>query len=185
MSKITGKIEVLLDSSGVNEYIALDIEQSSIQRYIDFIETKVDETFIENKKKRDNNKYHITILNAIQFGSIKKNSPEKIDEILAKLQTLQENFEACGIGAVNAPIKQTPEEVEAGSPQMTKEAFFIVVKNEELEQFRETLFPDWNLSALHCTLAFNPTDVHGKNIDKGVESIIYSKKEIYPQRKIV
>lgn len=174
MKKITGSFEIIKDSNG-SEYFVLNVDKESIQEHVNFLKTKVDPAFIEAQQKRDHESYHVTILNAIQYGSLKKKNPEALNELIAKISQQKPSFISHGIGTVSGERKQNKKEIEDGEPPQHIQAYFMILENHEIDQLRKEALYDWNITALHCTLAFKTQDVHG--VDKGISSLIYEKNE--------
>ncbi len=110
-------------------------------------------TFIDNKINRDGHHYHLTVINAMEWKSILKNSEHSLEE-LEKIvfPKIIDDIHFEGIGkAINN----------------NNEAHFIVVKSDFLDLFRD----GFNLTPkdFHITLGFDKKDVHG--VSKGVDSI--------------
>lgn len=177
MHRVTGKFEVIQDSLGA-DYLALSVDETTVLPYIKFLASKIPLSFIENQKKRDFSKHHVTVLNVIQLGAMRKHHPEMIEGMLDEFSKQEPVFYCHGIGQVKAMKKQSKEDIENGLPVQEIQAFFMVLENEKISELRLKYFPDWQHQALHCTLAFDKQDVHGKDIDKGISSLIYKDEEI-------
>lgn len=177
--EIKGQVKVFSDNGG-NEYLAFEINPASIQDYQKFLASKVDAEFIENQKKRDNETHHITLLNATQVGSTKKNHPENLEAIYTDFQSITEPFVLKGIGSVvsEKPNKDTED---------YNVAYFAIVENSQASEIRQKHFSNWNHQQLHCTLGFKDKDVHGPTINKSLESLKWTHSEIQNsqlQRKV-
>jgi hypothetical protein len=152
------KVEIFKDSSS-QEYLAAYLPEEIIQSYNKTLNTylknhnyseKQIETYFQNQNIRDKNTHHITILNAIEFGKIKKfKGIEHIEKILFPNQ--------------NAEIVLT----DIGSIKDNKtnnETFYIIARSGFLDKLRE----DFGLKNkdYHCTLAFDEKDVFSQIKDK-------------------
>jgi 2'-5' RNA ligase len=159
--KISTQLEIIKSTTGQN-YLALVVDNNDVSPYINFLDKQIDSNFIQNQQDRDRQQYHITVINAIEFGKLEKHNPTVLDDILK--DNLLKKFElyTYGIGTVEDIKKQA-------------QAWFVVCQNSELTQLREKLLlPPQDF---HITLAFDKSDVFGQSKDKS--SIIYKNDELW------
>lgn len=135
-----------------NKYIGVDIIPSLLTECLDLWEDSfpVQNQIIEmkvNKALRDKGKYHITVINVMEFNKLIKDDSDnrvKLEKLLG--QTVELEF--IGIGSA--------EDVEKGNI-----AHFVVVESSELDDIRKS----FNLKKLdfHITLGFDKKDVFGRS----------------------
>lgn len=172
MQNVTGHFEVIEDNQG-SPYFAFKVDKKSILSYVDFLAEKIDPSFIETQQKRDSGTYHVTILNSMHYGSMKKRNPDALEPLISKLSQQSPSFTIHGIGTVYGFKKQSKAEIEECVPQQETQAFFLVLSHETIDAIRKEAFPDWNFPSLHCTIAIKIQDIHGPDVDKGINSLIY------------
>lgn len=155
---ISGTIKIIQDSIG-QDYVAADIEEKNIDFYNQFLSIHLPNNYFENKIKRDKGKYHITIINSMSYGKLKKFNNDLLTNFLNNVLDKKFDFYTYGIGKV----------------ENNNEAYFVICENAEIMSLREKL----NISSqdFHITLAFNEKDVFG--IAKNRKSLIYNNNEIW------
>jgi hypothetical protein len=153
---ISAQIEIIQSSTG-QDYLALTVNNNDVAPYVDFLGKQLDSDFIQNQQNRDHQQYHITIINAMQLGKLKKHNPEDLNKILKEYLDKIFEISTDGIGLAIDSKKQS-------------QAWFVVCQNTELTQLREKLLlPPQDF---HITLAFDKSDVFGQPKDNS--SIIYT-----------
>ena len=156
--QIKGVVEIIESKTG-QPYVALTIDNSVGEIYQNFIKNHIDSSFIDNQQNRDRNSFHITLINAMQYGSMCKKN-QYIEEVTSLVGQEFKLF-TYGIG--------TAVDIKKG-----KQAWFAVMENSSLEQFRNKLMlPKQDF---HITLAFDGGDVFG--VAKDRSSVIYRNEEI-------
>lgn len=156
MQNIFGKCELLKDRTG-QPYLAVDIKYNQYSAYTNFMLSNDFHDDVERKLKRDNGLYHVTLINAAQWGALMKK--ELSEEILQSLEGKEISFISHGIGIAEKDGHK---------------AYFVILENLEVDQFREKY--GLHHHDLHMTLAFNEKDVHG--VPKNKNTCLYSNDEI-------
>lgn len=156
MNKIIGKCEMLQDKTG-QSYLAIDVKEEHYSIFANFMLSNNFHDDVQRKLVRDKNCYHVTLINAAQWGSLTKR--ELADEVLQQLHGKEFSFTCHGVG------KAEKDE---------HSAHFAILENEELNQFRAKY--DLKPHDFHMTLAFNEKDVHG--VPKNKETCVYTLDEI-------
>lgn len=155
---ITGQLNIINDKAG-NPYVALVVENDIGLLYQHCLENYIDKDYISNQQKRDHNNFHITVINAMQYGKVKNNN------LLPQLNnSLGKTFSmfSYGVGSIE-------------ESKNDKKAWFIVVENMELTNWRN----QFNVSAqdFHVTLAFKNGDVFGQR--KNRETVVINNSTIW------
>lgn len=144
------RIEYIKDSIG-NNYIGIKFYDTEVYKYLDDLRDHlgedVAEEYMSYQKKRDNNSYHITILNVMEYNKIV--SEMGMDKAVNYFDDIFKNYiiddlRLLGIGTVK---------------RNENEAFFIACKSEKIDKLRETLLLD--KKDLHITIGFKYKDVFG------------------------
>lgn len=156
MNKITGICEILHDKTG-QPYLAIDIQEEHYSSFAKFMLVNNFHQDVERKLIRDKGHYHVTIINAAQWGSLVKR--ELDDEVLQSLNKKELSFICHGIGKA---------EKEGNN------AHYAILENDEINQFRAKY--DLKPHDFHMTLAFNEKDVHG--VPKNKETCVYTIDDI-------
>jgi hypothetical protein len=156
MNTIIGKCEILKDKIG-QSYLAVDIGEEQYSSFAQFMLSNNFHQDVERKLTRDKGCYHVTLINAAQWGDLTKR--ELADEVLQSLNGKELSFICHGIGRA---------EKEGHN------AHFVILENQEINQFRAK----YNLKPhdFHMTLAFNEKDVHG--VPKNKETCVYPVEDI-------
>ncbi len=157
MKSIFGKCEIIQDSKG-NEYLAIDVSKEYCSDYINFIIEKglIDE--VANKNKRDSNKHHITLINAAQWGSLRKKG--NISTIINEFVGKEFEFLSYGIGHAT---------------KAENNSYFVILENKQLQLLRTSL--SIGKQDFHITLGFKNKDVFG--VPKDIKSLVFSLEEIF------
>ena len=141
----------LTDTIG-NKYIGIDVDSSLISNELEIWEDNVLDInqcidMKLNKFTRDKGKFHITVINVMEFNKLIKND-ETNREKLSKLLGKSVSIELLGIGA-------------AIDEKKGNEAHFIVIDSSDLKEIRT----DFELKNqdFHITLGFDEKDVFGKS----------------------
>lgn len=156
MNTIIGKCEILQDKTG-QSYLAVDIKEDQYSAFANFMLCNNFHKDVERKLIRDKNCYHVTLINAAQWGSLAKR--ELTEEVLDLLNGKEFSFNCHGIG-------------KAQKDENT--AHFLILENAELNQLRAKY--DLKPHDFHMTLAFNEKDVHG--VPKNKETCVYTVEDI-------
>lgn len=146
----------LKDSIG-NKYLGLNIQFNDIEEILEkwkdsFKDFEKYESMVRNKFNRDNNHYHITIVNVMEYRKLIDIS-ENID-IINRLMGCVCEIEMLGVG-------------KAIDEKKDNEANFIIVDSEDLDYIRYKL--GLNPFHFHITIGFDKKDVFGKS--KSIDSM--------------
>ena len=157
--KVPGVFSVL-KSKAQEDYLGFTIDENVTGDYVKFLAQELAPEFIHNQQNRDRQHHHLTLINAAQYGKLKKEQPEQLEEFMTKYLGQSFDFWTYGIGTAQAKNKQ---------------AWFIVAENAELVQLREPflLAPQ----DFHITLAFDKGDVFG--LPKDRTSIIHDNTALW------
>lgn len=158
---IKGICKIIQDSKG-NDYFAVDVSKEYYLAYEKFMLNNGFNEEVNLKLKRDHGNYHITIINAMQWGSLKKK--DLLEPILTQLNERELSFSVEGIGKAQKDSNCT---------------YFVVLENQQLTAIREQL--SLGKHDFHMTLGFKEKDVFG--VPKDVTSIVFSKENIFPKSK--
>lgn len=165
-------IEYIKDVIG-NNYIGLKVYDSEIYKYLndfkDYIGEELYDEYTKYQKNRDNNKYHLTILNVMEYNNVITNMG--MDKALNYFSDIFKNYtiddlKLLGIG--NATRNENS-------------AYFIVCKSDKVNKLRNAL--GFENKDLHITIGFKYKDVHGvpknKIIEKKSNFLKLLSKEYY------
>lgn len=160
---IQGICKIIQDNKG-NDYIAVDISPDISSQYEQFMLSQGFSEEVNLKLARDHGNYHITIINAMQWGSLKKKGLS--EDILKQVNNKEFTFGSFGIGSVSKDNNKT---------------FFVVLENEELSKIRDIF--SLGKQDFHMTLAFKEKDVFG--LPKDQRTIVFSNDLVFkPKNKI-
>lgn len=142
------KIEYIKDIYD-NNYLAILFNKSEVSRYINEMEEHVFdkdlfEKLINNKKLRDGDRYHMTVINVMEFNKLFDMIPnfqERLDVIL-DMNITDIRFKGIGM-----------------SERLGDQAYYVVVESPTIDEIRSSL--GLKEHDLHITLGFNTKDVHG------------------------
>lgn len=154
--KIKGFIKLIKDKNNFN-YCAVEVNSIYYKKYEEFMINNGLENEVNMKLKRDNNCYHITIFNVMEWGVLVKNGLDK--EIINNFKE-ELIFDTFGIGSVEKKNNKT---------------YFVVLKNQQLQELRKKYL--FKTKDYHITLGFKEKDIFG--IDKDEKKIIFSNQEIF------
>lgn len=156
---INGVVELIHDKAG-NNYIALSVHNDIGNLYQSFLQSHTNKTYIANQQKRERDTFHITLVNVMQYNKLSKDR-EQLDKLNSLLHK-EFNLFAYGIGTAIDHVKE-------------KQAWFTIVENQELKEWREKLsLPKQDF---HITLAFNNGDVFNQSKDR--TSLIINNDELW------
>lgn len=147
------RIEYIKDINGQN-YLAIKVELSNIQPFLDRLESELGEDFLlytGNQIARDGGKYHITVINVMDYGRLVKSLG--MDKFLSALESILEyeidDLDMLGVG-------------KAESKGNT--SYFVVCESDKLDAVRTRFgLPKQDF---HITLGFDKKDVFGVTKDK-------------------
>ncbi len=144
------RIEYIKDSIN-NNYIGIKFYDTETYKYIhelkEYLGDDVAEEYMSYQKKRDNNSYHMTILNVMEYNNIV--GEMNMDKALNYFDNIFRNYIIDDIRLLGIGTAKRNE----------NEAFFIVCKSEKIDKLRETLSLD--KKDLHITIGFKYKDVFG------------------------
>lgn len=147
------RIEYIKDINGQN-YLAIKVELSNIQPFLDRLQSELGEDFLlytGNQIARDGGKYHITVINVMDYGRLVKSLG--MDKFLSALEPILEyeidDLDMLGVG-------------KAESKGNT--SYFVVCESDKLDAVR-TRF-ELPKQDFHITLGFDKKDVFGVVKDK-------------------
>jgi hypothetical protein len=147
------RIEYIKDINGQN-YLAIKVKLSNIQPFLDRLESELGEDFLlytGNQIARDGGKYHITVINVMDYGRLVKSLG--MDKFLSGLEPILEyeidDLDMLGVG-------------KAESKGNT--SYFVVCESDKLDAVRTRFgLPKQDF---HITLGFDKKDVFGVTKDK-------------------
>ena len=158
--KISGETKLHYDKNK-QPYIAVEIEENIGKIYQSFLASHVDLEYIKNQKNRDEEKFHITLVNAADMGKMRKTlSPEEVVNVINQFKDIKSEFFSYGIGK-NSKAEST--------------AYYAVLENAYINTLRSSL--GLNNHDLHMTLGFLPKDVHG--VKKNKSTIEFSNEDLW------
>lgn len=142
------KIEYIKDVLG-NNYLGIKIPNFLVDKYLKDLKYYLEDDnkydlLVKNQKNRDNDKYHITVINVWDFNALTTTvgMQQKIDTLM---QFDISDIQFMGIGEAKSYIS---------------EAYFIVCKSKILNDILKNLgLPEKDF---HITIGFNPKDVFDK-----------------------
>lgn len=142
-------ITYIKDSIGYN-YLGLKIQDEMVIPYLEkFKEVTGDQydNLVLNQQIRDNEEYHITIINVSEYNKLLKEMGSNFINSLHNIFNYDiDDLELLGIGSAN---------------RNNNIAYFIVCKSEKLDAIRTR----YNLSKkdFHITIGFSKKDIFGVN----------------------
>jgi|GEM_PF-6279809 len=141
------RLEYLKDIVG-NNYLAINMYHDTIYPYLNQLKGILDDnydSYTKNQQNRDRGHYHITVINVIEYNKLlKETGADKFINSLEKYFHEEFNITLMGIGKAE---------------REPNTAYFIVVKSEELQEFRKIFgLPEYDF---HITLGFLHKDVFG------------------------
>lgn len=151
-----------------NLYLAVSIPHDLVTKYLDTLASllgKDYQRFTDNQQKRDDQRYHMTVLPVPEFLSLDRDTQ---DMLVGKQATL----ELVGLGVVK-------DEGES--------AYYVIAECEELAELRASLgLPP---KAFHVTLGFSLRDIHNQVKDRSTlidlsASLTEQKKDLHLSENI-
>lgn len=158
---ISGTMQMHRDKAN-QPYLAVEIPQKMGEFYQHYLQTQIPGEFIQAQQIRDKESFHITFINAAQFGGLNKNQPEVLEKLCAKAVGKNFEFFTYGIGTAINPKKE-------------QQAWFVIAENAFLATLREHL--GFSPQDYHLTLGFSKADVHG--FRKNRETLSYNNQAIW------
>lgn len=140
-------VTYIKDSIGYN-YLGLKIENNIVDPYLEKLEEVTGDDYydlVSNQQVRDNEEYHITIINVSEYNKLLKDMGSNFINSLHNIFNYEiDDLELLGIGSAN---------------RNNNTAYFIVCKSEKLDAIRSR----YNLPKrdFHITIGFNSRDVFG------------------------
>ena len=158
--KLTGDTKLHYDKNK-QPYIAVEIEQNIGKIYQSFLASHVDCEYIKNQKIRDDEKFHITLVNAADMSKLRKTlSPEQVAKITEEFKDIKSEFFSYGIGK---------------SSKAESTTYYAVLENAYINTLRSSL--GLSNHDLHMTLGFLPKDVHG--VKKNKSTVQFNNEELW------
>jgi len=150
------KIKYIKDTLGQN-YLGIVFDENkvkpSLKKMFHYLGEEKFETYLRNKKKRDGEDYHITVVNVFELNKLLKkygsNLQQKVETIM-KLDVTDLEFHGIGT-AVNG----------------TDRAIFEIVTSNTLDEIRKSL--GLHPKDFHITIGFDKRDVFGVRKNKAIE----------------
>jgi hypothetical protein len=162
----------LKDSTGVNNYLGIDIPIDIVQPYLNELKEHIGEldyeTFTKNQQIRDKGHYHITVINVMDYNRLI--GQMGVDSFVNSLDPILkheiDDIKMYGVGTAEKNDNRT---------------FFVVCKSEKLDSIRNRF--DLPEQDFHITIGFNKKDVFGvrKNevLKKGSKFLQLLKSNFY------
>jgi Ni,Fe-hydrogenase III component G len=162
----------LKDSTGINNYLGIDIPHDNVEPYLNELKEHLSdldfEQYTKNQQLRDKGHYHITVINVMDYNRLMKDIG--MDEFINSLDTILkyeiDDLKMYGVGTAE----------QAGN-----RSFFVVCQSDKLDAIR-TRF-DLPKQDFHITIGFKDKDVHGvrKNevLKKGLKFLQLLKSNFY------
>lgn len=141
--------QIVRDKEG-SEYLRCSIDSQAIQTYLNQMKRLLSEPSYEllreNKKIRDGNEYHITVIDPVEAKSC-------FSGMLSGIRVQEHCFTVLGLGTVR---------------YAEKESWYVIVESASAKEFRASL----NLAPkdFHITLGFNPSDIYDQS--KGRNTLV-------------
>lgn len=156
-----GIFNLIKDSKG-NDYFGIHFQPDLFKEYEQFMLEQGLGEELSLKLKRDNGNYHITVLNAKEWGMLKKQNLQS--EIVDNYLNKHHKVFSYGIGKAK---------------QEENHAYFLVCPDESLNNLRTSF--NFNYHHFHITLGFKEKDIFGVN--KGIDTIIFQNQQIRSRSK--
>lgn len=162
----------LKDSTGVNNYLGIDIPHTMVEPYLNELKEHLNDfdfdEFTKNQQVRDKGHYHITVINVMDYNRLMKEIG--IDEFVNSVDNILkyeiDDLRMLGVGTAE---------------KNGNRAFFVVCDSDKLDAVR-TRF-DLPEQDFHITLGFKDKDVFGvrKNevLKKGPKFLQLLKSNFY------
>lgn len=145
---MTSKLEYIKDTVG-NNYVGINIYADTVYPFLERLKIILGDkydTYIQNQQNRDHNKYHITLINTMDYNRLSKEvgMDKFVNSLESDFNFEFEDIKLMGIGTAE----------KAGN-----RAYFIVVKSDQLQEVRKK----YNLpnQDFHITIGFLHKDVFG------------------------
>ncbi len=141
-----------------NNYLGIDIPYEIVEPYLTRLEEVIGEEnyqiFTKNQQTRDSGKYHMTVINVMDYNRLSKDMG--VDKFINSLELVFDyeidDLEMLGIGTATKD---------------TNTAYFIVCKSDKLDAIRTRYeLPKFDF---HVTLGFNAKDVFGVPKNKVID----------------
>jgi len=174
----------IINGRFTNGYIALigSYLESLTESYITKYKSKIPESFIANRVKRDSNEHHVTLI-----------LPHELDKVIEHLigstpsviHTNKKGKASAGlktrediINGIQSFLDTMEKEVECDWKHLglgfakyeNEEAYFVVIQWNSFNAFRERL--GLGRRDLHVTLGFKRNDIHNEGIRKDESSLM-------------
>jgi hypothetical protein len=162
----------LKDTTGVNNYLGIDIPMDTIESYLNELKEHIGEldyeTFTKNQQLRDKGHYHITVINVMDYNRLMNQMG--VDSFVNSLDPILkydiDDLKMYGVGTAE---------------KNGNRAYFVVCKSDKLDAIR-TRF-DLPKQDFHITIGFKDKDVFGvrKNevLKKGSKFLQLLKSNFY------
>lgn len=162
----------LKDTTGVNNYLGIDIPMDTIESYLNELKEHIGEldyeAFTKNQQLRDKGHYHITVINVMDYNRLMNQMG--VDSFVNSLDPILkydiDDLKMYGVGTAE---------------KNGNRAYFVVCKSDKLDAIR-TRF-DLPKQDFHITIGFKDKDVFGvrKNevLKKGSKFLQLLKSNFY------
>jgi hypothetical protein len=162
----------LKDTTGVNNYLGIDIPMDTIESYLNELKEHIGELdyeeFTKNQQLRDKGHYHITVINVMDYNRLMNQMG--VDSFVNSLDPILkydiDDLKMYGVGTAE---------------KNGNRAYFVVCKSDKLDAIR-TRF-DLPKQDFHITIGFKDKDVFGvrKNevLKKGSKFLQLLKSNFY------
>jgi hypothetical protein len=132
-----------------NNYLGIKVDESIVQPFLEDLKSHLGdkyEDYINNQKKRDNNQYHVTVINVMDYNKLSKEIG--MSKFVSSLDNIFkypiDDIKMMGVGTAKRNENQT---------------YFIVCKSDKLDAIRKRYeLPEHDF---HITLGFLHKDVFG------------------------
>jgi len=141
-------IEIIKDSFG-SCYLGIDIEEKEISPYLEYLKLYLDveyDTYVNNQKRRDSDKYHLTVALPTEY----KEMMDRVD--VSKFSSDLESV-------LNFKIDDLVFKGIGRAEKFGNIAYYIVCESRKLDNVRT--FMKLNEKDFHITLGFKNRDVYG------------------------
>lgn len=150
MTKLKAELQILHSKSGT-PYAGCLVAGSEIRKYLEALRELIGDDFeqySENRRARDGEHYHITVLNTREFGKLEHQIVQE-----GIMLGFEFEFQLLGLGHANDGTNQT---------------YFVVAESSEAETLRSNLH--LKKRDFHITLGFRDVDLH--SVQKNRQSLI-------------
>lgn len=153
------RVDYIKDVAG-NNYIGVNVPVDTVQPYLqelkEIIGEEEQEVYTQNQKRRDRDKYHITVINVMDYKNLMKEMGvyKFLQNLELDLDYRIDDLQMMGVGTAQ----------KDGNT-----AYFIVIRSEKLNSIREKYsLPPHDF---HVTIGFKHRDVFGVRKNKIIKPV--------------